>query len=125
MGRRLLHREQAALVYCPRTHAYFRHEAYPLSSLLESGVRMAVGTDSRASNPDLDMLAELRFLARRHPDVSPALLLRMATLDGAWALGLDRQFGSLTVGKRSRMQTISLPPDGLQDPYSWLECDAR
>ena len=55
----------------PRTHAYFGHEPYPLAEMLAAGVRVAVGTDSRASNPDLRLLEELRHIARHHPDVSP------------------------------------------------------
>ena len=70
-----------SLVYCPRTHAYFGHEPYPLASLLAAGVNVAVGTDSRASNPDLDLWEELRYLQRHFGDaVAPADVLRMATL---------------------------------------------
>ena len=56
------HRSHMSVVYCPRTHAYFDHDPYPLERMLASGVRVAVGTDSRASNPDLNLLSELRGL---------------------------------------------------------------
>ncbi|HND56124.1 MAG TPA: amidohydrolase family protein, partial [Pirellulaceae bacterium] len=46
-------RETMSVVYCPRTHARFRHGAYPLAEMLAAGVRVTVGTDSRATNPDL------------------------------------------------------------------------
>ena len=64
-------RERMSLVYCPRTHAYFDHDAYPLAKAMAAGARVALGTDSRASNPDLDLLSEMRFVARNHSDVSP------------------------------------------------------
>ena len=51
---------QMAVVYCPRTHAYFGHPPYPLEKLLAAGAVVALGTDSRASNPDLNLLAEMR-----------------------------------------------------------------
>ena len=57
-----------SLVYCPRTHAYFGHEPYPLAALLAAGVNVAVGTDSRASNPNLDLWEELRYLHGRFAD---------------------------------------------------------
>ena len=50
------HRDRMSLVYCPRTHAYFSHEPYPLAEMIKAGVRVAVGTDSRASNPDLKLV---------------------------------------------------------------------
>ena len=53
-----------AVVYCPRTHAWFGHPPYPLEKMLAAGASVAVGTDSRASSPDLSLLAELRHIAR-------------------------------------------------------------
>jgi aminodeoxyfutalosine deaminase len=108
------------VVYCPRTHAYFGHPRYPLTSLVAAGARVALGTDSRASNPDLEMLKELRFAAAKHPEVAPAELLKMATIHGAEALGLDQGIGSLHVGKRAEYVTIPLPPGRSADPYSWM-----
>src|SRR6185295_17366822 len=64
------HRSRMSLVYCPRTHAYFFHSAYPLGQALSAGVRVALGTDSRASNPDLSLLGEMRHIARAHPPIA-------------------------------------------------------
>jgi aminodeoxyfutalosine deaminase len=97
------------LIYCPRTHAYFEHPPYPLAEALAAGVRVAIATDSRASNPDLDMLAELRYAAKIHPRVSPDNLLRMATLDAAHALGCASNTGSLTSGKRADLVALPIP----------------
>jgi hypothetical protein len=90
----------ASVIYCPRTHAAFGQPPHPFRELLSRGIRVALGTDSLASNPDLDMLAEARFLHQRYPEVSPAALLRMATLSGAEALGWEQITGSLTVRMR-------------------------
>lgn len=106
------HRDRMSIVYCPRTHAFFGHERYPLAGMLAAGVRVAVGTDSRASNPDLNLWSELRHIAEHHPGISPDAILRMGTLAGAEALGLVGELGSITPGKRAQLVIAPLPPDG-------------
>jgi cytosine/adenosine deaminase-related metal-dependent hydrolase len=110
-------RRRMSVVYCPRTHAYFRHERYPLVEMWQRGVRVAVGTDSRASNPDLSVLAELRHVARNHVDAlqksmprDAALkrILGMGTQDAAAALGDADGAGSIAVGKRADLAVVSL-----------------
>ncbi len=77
-----------SVVYCPRTHAFFGHEPYPLAELLQRGVRVALGTDSRASNPDLDMWTEMRFVARAASRmVSPEICCELAHAGRAQSLG--------------------------------------
>lgn len=93
------HRERMSVVYCPRTHAYFSHGPYPLREMLTSSVRVALGTDSRASNPNLSLWEEMQYVARQHPQVSAEEVLRAGTLSGAEGLGLERDFGTITVGK--------------------------
>jgi cytosine/adenosine deaminase-related metal-dependent hydrolase len=102
------HRDRMSLVYCPRTHAYFGHDPYPLAGMLTAGAHVAVGTDSLASNPDLSILSELRHIARHHPNLSRDAILRMGTLSGAEALGLAEKLGSITPGKRALLATIPL-----------------
>ena len=80
------HRDSMTVVYCPRTHAYFGHSEHPVSKLLGRGIRVALGTDSRSSNPDLDVSGEVRFLLNHRQDLAPDSILRMATLSGAEAL---------------------------------------
>jgi cytosine/adenosine deaminase-related metal-dependent hydrolase len=110
----------ASLVYCPRTHAAFGHAPHPFRNLLGGGVRVALGTDSLASNPDLDLLAEARFLHQHHPDVRCDVILRMATLAGAEALGWGEQAGSLTPGKSADFAVVPLEPGGDADPHRRL-----
>src|SRR5262249_17505086 len=88
--------DHAPLVYCPRTHAASGHSPYPLRDFLARGIRVALGTDGLASNPDLDLLAEARLVRRLFPDLPGQQILRMATLSGAEALGLGDRTGSLT-----------------------------
>jgi cytosine/adenosine deaminase-related metal-dependent hydrolase len=104
------------IVYCPRTHAAFGHPPHPFCEFLQRGVRVALGTDSLASNPDLDLLAEARFVHQRYPDVPGETILRMATLSGAEALGWADETGSLTPGKSADLVVLPLPEDEA-DPY--------
>ncbi len=100
------HRDRLSVVYCPRTHAFFGHEPYPLEQMLAAGVRVVAGTDSRASNPDLSMLSELRELWRRHPGLEPSAVLRMATQDAAASVGWAGDCGELRCGLRADVATI-------------------
>lgn len=102
-------RETMSVVYCPRSTARFHSRPYPLSRFLCAGVHVALGTDGRASAPNLDMLDEMRFLAARHPDISPETILNLATLAGAQALGVEGEFGSLARGKRGAPAVVRLP----------------
>jgi len=113
------HRERLSVVYCPRTHAWFDHDPYPLAAMLRAGVRMAVGTDSRASNPDLSLGKELQFIHQRHPSVDSAEILKMGTLNGAEALGISQDYGSLTPGKTGRLAAVELPAEN-DSPYEVL-----
>jgi cytosine/adenosine deaminase-related metal-dependent hydrolase len=106
------------IVYCPRTHAAFGHPPHPFQALLARGVRVALGTDGLASNPDLDVLAEARFLCQRFPDVPGSLLLRLATLSGAEALGWQDETGSLTSGKSADLVVLPLPSGDCADPHA-------
>jgi cytosine/adenosine deaminase-related metal-dependent hydrolase len=110
----------STIIYCPRTHAAFGHPPHPFRDFLAHGVRVALGTDSLASNPDLSLLAEVRFLHQRCPDVPGEVLLRMATLFGAEALGWAAETGSLEAGKSADLVVMSLAPGGDRDPYERL-----
>jgi len=114
----------ATVVYCPRTHAAFGHPPHPFREMLARGVRVALGTDSLASNPDLDLLAEARFLQAKFQDVPGEQLLRMATINGATALGFGTLTGSLEPGKSADMVVVPLPELETADPFTLLFCDS-
>jgi cytosine/adenosine deaminase-related metal-dependent hydrolase len=109
-----------SIVYCPRTHAAFGHPPHPFREFLAKGVRIALGTDGLSSNPDLDLLAEARFLHERHPDVPGEVVLRMATLWGAEALSWADETGSLEVGKSGDLVVVPLSDVGGDDPHRLL-----
>lgn len=107
------------VVYCPRTHAAFGHSPHPFREFLARGVRVCLGTDSLASNPDLDILAEARFVHAKYTDFPGEQLLKMVTLSGSEALGWADECGSLEAGKSADMVAIPLP-DADCDPHELL-----
>jgi cytosine/adenosine deaminase-related metal-dependent hydrolase len=109
--------QHGTIVYCPRTHAAFLHLPHPFREFLARGVRVAIGTDSLASNPDLDVLAEARFVHAKHPDVAGDVLLRMTTLSGAEALGWADETGSLSPGKSADLVVLPLPNQDSRDAH--------
>jgi cytosine/adenosine deaminase-related metal-dependent hydrolase len=108
-----------SVVYCPRTHAYFGHDEYPLATMLKRDVRVALGTDGRASNPDLNLWEEMRFVAERG-QVAPAAVLELGTLAGATALGREGEIGSLEQGKLADFCVFSMPTERAHDPHELL-----
>jgi aminodeoxyfutalosine deaminase len=113
------HAPRMAIVYCPRTHAYFGHAPYPLAKLLESGALVALGTDSRASNPDLNLLAEMRAVFTRDI-VDPQRIVEMAAINGARALGCDGEIGRIAPGKQADLAIVRLANAPTDDPYELL-----
>jgi len=115
---------KASVVYCPRTHAYFGHPPHRWRAMLARGINVAVGTDSCASSPDLNLVDDLRLLHRTAPDVPASVLWEMGTLRGARAMGLENEAGSIAPGKRADFVAfdVSASDDVLLDV---LESDAR
>lgn len=111
---------QVSVVYCPRTHAYFQHSPHPWRKLLDRGVNVALGTDSRGSNPDLSVWREMQFLAQTAPEVDPGTILAMGTRRGAVALGHEADSGTLEPGKCAPAACVPLPEGGDNDPYRLL-----
>jgi len=87
----------AGVVLCPRSNAYLRNGTPPVERIVGSGALVALGTDSAASNADLDVRAEARALRAIAPTLTASQLLRMLTVDAARVLGLDG-FGALVPG---------------------------
>ncbi len=112
--------EKMSVVYCPRTHAYFNAGDYPLAKMLAANVNVCLGTDSRASNPDLNLFEEMRFVAQRHPAVSPEGVLYLGTQAGAEALGRGAEFGTLSPGKDGRLAVVQLKELTADDPHELL-----
>jgi cytosine/adenosine deaminase-related metal-dependent hydrolase len=126
----LLAATQTWLVLCPRANRYTGAGAPPVPDLLKAGVNLALGTDSLAGNWDLNLFGEMLWLYQNFPAWPGALWLRLATLNGAQALGRDRELGSLEPGKKAALGFLPLEggPDfwgelftaGAAGKFRWL-----
>lgn len=111
VGRReraILQARGTHVVTCPRSNERLGVGTAAVPTLLADGIPVALGTDSRASAPDLDLFAEMAALRRIHPRLSPATVLRMATLNGAAALGLAERLGSIGPGRLADLVVVPL-----------------
>lgn len=106
------------IVACPRSNRWVGGGDPPLDAFYASGSVVALGTDSLASAPDLDMFAELAA-ARAVSTVPAAALLESATRGGAVALGFDRELGTIEPGKRAALLAVEVP-DGTTDVEQYL-----
>ncbi len=119
-----------SVIHCPESNLKLASGFCPLADLLAAGVNVALGTDGAASNNDLDVMGEMRMAAllakavARDASAVPAhTALRMATLNGARALGLAHETGSLSIGKAADITAIQLDvieTQPLYDPISDL-----
>ncbi|QGU32474.1 TRZ/ATZ family hydrolase [Thermochromatium tepidum] len=110
----------ASVVHCPESNLKLASGFCPVARLLEAGVNVALGTDGAASNNDLNLLGEMRTAALLGKGVAgsaaavPATeVLRMATINGARALGLDAEIGSIEPGKSADLVAVDL-----RDPHT-------
>ncbi|WP_122603646.1 TRZ/ATZ family hydrolase [Pseudomonas atacamensis] len=126
----LLVESNSSVIHCPESNLKLASGFCPVERLWQAGVNVAVGTDGAASNNDLDLLGETRtaaLLAKAVAGSATALdahrALRMATLNGARALGIEAQVGSLEIGKAADIVAFDLSGLAQQpvyDPVSQL-----
>jgi 5-methylthioadenosine/S-adenosylhomocysteine deaminase len=126
----LLVHYNASVIHCPESNLKLASGFCPVERLWQAGVNVAVGTDGAASNNDLDLLGETRtaaLLAKAVAGSATALdahrALRMATLNGARALGIADECGSLQPGKSADLVAFdlsALPQQPVYDPVSQL-----
>ncbi|MCB1637818.1 MAG: amidohydrolase family protein, partial [Thiothrix sp.] len=118
------------VIHCPESNLKLASGFCPVAKLQAAGVNVALGTDGAASNNDLDMLGEMKTAALLGKAVAgdaaalPAReMIRMATINGARALGLEQVTGSLETGKSADLIAVNFgEPESvpLYDPVSHL-----
>jgi 5-methylthioadenosine/S-adenosylhomocysteine deaminase len=123
------------IAHCPRSNLKLASGIAPVATYRDKGVNVSIGTDSAASNNTLDMLSEMRMaalLAKASSSdasaISASEALRMATLDGAAALGLAQETGSIEAGKWADLTCVNLNrlhSQPVYDPVSQLVYTAR
>ena len=126
----LLAQAGAHVVHCPRSNLKLASGACPVAALAAAGVNVALGTDGAASNNRLDLIAEMQLAALLGKLIATDVCavpagdaLRMATINGARALNLDQEIGSLSAGKSADVICVDLSDLSQQpvfDPLSAL-----
>lgn len=113
----LLARSGATVVHCPRSHAYFQHAPFPLRTLLDAGVPVALGTDSLLTVrrtgrdlPRLDLRTDLAAALRSFPALTPRDVLAMVTVTAARGLGHGDTLGTLRPGALADL--VAFPHSG-------------
>jgi len=98
------------VIHCPRTHAFFERPPFDLAFFRECGIPVLLGTDSLASNQDLNMFAEMRAMESSFPELSPLEILEMVTRLPSAAIGRAGRLGELSPGAEADF--IAVPDPG-------------
>lgn len=111
----ILAQRKVGVIHNPTSNLKLASGVSPIPQMLAAGVKVGLGTDGAASNNNLDMWQEMNLAALIHKAVAlnpttlpAATVLRMATLGGAEAIGLDAQIGAITVGRRADVIQVRL-----------------
>jgi 5-methylthioadenosine/S-adenosylhomocysteine deaminase len=131
----VLKSHRVAVSHNPESNMKLASGTAPVTGYLEAGIALGLGTDGAASNNDLDMFEAMRTASLLHKmqtndprAVGARVALRMATIDGARALGMDRRIGSLEVGKRADIIVVGMSSarqTPMYDPISHLVYTTR
>ncbi len=121
----LIARYNVNIIHCPESNLKLANGFCPVHELQKAGVNVSLGTDGVASNNDLDMLGEMRTAAfigkgisRNSKALSAFTLLKMATINAAKAMDLDKTIGSLSIGKEADITAIDLSEIETQPVYN-------
>jgi 5-methylthioadenosine/S-adenosylhomocysteine deaminase len=122
---KLLQESGAHVIHCPESNLKLASGFCPVDTLLKANINVALGTDGAASNNDLDLFSELKTavlvgkaIAQNAAALDAHTALRMATLNGAKALGMEDLIGSLEVGKLADVTAVDLGELSMQPLYN-------
>jgi len=110
----VLARRVRGVVTCPRSNRYLDNPPPDVARLMEAGLAVGIGTDSSASNHDLDLLNEVRAVRAAEPRLDGATLLEIATMGGARAIGVDDRLGAILPGMLADVAVFAV--EGGDDP---------
>lgn len=94
------HFKEASLCVCPSSNLFIEDQLPPATAFAKSNLNICVGTDSLASTDALSILHEIKLLKKSFPELELETLIRWATLNGAKALGFEKELGSFSIGKK-------------------------
>jgi cytosine/adenosine deaminase-related metal-dependent hydrolase len=129
-----LSQKRVRVCICPLSNQRLSAGLPPVDKLLKAGISVALGTDSLASNDDLNLFREMAYIGSRFPKIDTHEILKMGTIHGAAALGMDKTVGSMESGKEAHLIFVALEDtsfsnldlggaiieSGVKEGVSWL-----
>ncbi|HEX2729022.1 MAG TPA: amidohydrolase family protein [Rubrobacteraceae bacterium] len=119
----ILSRTGVAAAHCPRSNDFLGCEVSPVPKMMHSGVRVGMGTDGLWSSPSMNLFEETLFAVKLH-GFDGATGLRLATLEGARALGIEHETGSIEAGKWADLAVVEAQIGGRDPEWEVLESAA-
>ena len=118
---RILKENDVSVVYCPGSNKWFgRNWKYPLKEFLKNNINVAIGTDSLSSNERLNMFYEMRTIKENFPDIDNNTILKMATINGARAIGFEGEIGEIAIGRKADIIGIDIEDSSIKDPVEYV-----
>ena len=118
---RILKENDVSVVYCPGSNKWFgRNWKYPLREFLNNDINVVIGTDSLSSNEKLNMFYEMRVLKENFPDLENNIILKMATVNGAKAIGFEGEAGEIAVGRKADIIGIDIEDSSFNNPIEYV-----
>lgn len=99
--------DKISVVMCPVSNLYIENNMADLKMLQEEGILVTLGTDSLSSNVSLSMVEEMKALQNKYNELPLAEIVKMATENGAFTLGIDKTYGTFEVGKQPGVVLLS------------------
>ena len=116
----LLAEKQAKVCLCPGSNRYLGVGKAPVADMLTSGILPALGTDSLASNRELNIWQEMKNLRTDHPGIEPSMIFAMATRGGAASLGYGDRLGMLSPGMEASVLAVACPVIERSEVFEYL-----
>ena len=118
---RILKENDVSVVYCPGSNKWFgRNWKYPLREFLNNDINVAIGTDSLSSNEKLNMFHEMRVVKENFPDLENNIILKMATVNGAKAIGFGGEIGEIAIGRKADIIGIDIKDSSFNNPIEYV-----
>lgn len=115
-----IEKTKSHVIFCPRSHKYFRHTDHSFRKISDRGINVALGTDSLASNDSLSMLDEMKYVSDNHKEMKPHDIFYMGTIAGAAALGMKDRIGKLEPGFEADIAVIEFNDTGVSDIFDGI-----
>ncbi len=119
----ILAQSQVRICICPRSNQNLHARQPKIERMLEKGIQLCLGTDSLASCDSLNIFDEMKFIKKKYPNIDPATVFSMATINGAKALGCENETGTIAPGKRAEFLYLPCLVTHKKDLFDQIICN--